>query len=185
MRGLALTTALIALGASSAAFAQNDSGLYAGLGAGQVNVELDDVDTANGIQSAFDGDDAVFKVFAGWRFTPFLGIEVDYVDLGGPEDTIANSKVEANIAGIAPYLVATIPLGAFEVFAKIGYYFYDVEIAGQTVVTLDESGEDFAYGLGGGVTLFDHLHARLEYEIIDVSAVDDANVVWLSAAWRF
>jgi hypothetical protein len=47
------------------------------------------------------------------------------------------------------------------------------------------SDEDLVYGAGVGVVLFDHLNARLEYEIIDIADVDDANAVWLTGAWRF
>jgi hypothetical protein len=182
MRRYLLATALVALGISPA-FAQNESGFYIGVGGGQFNVEIDDVNTANNIQETFDSDDTVFKAFAGWRFNPFIGVELDYIDLGGPEDTIGTTKVEAEINGVAPYVIGTIPLGPIELFARVGYYFYDVEINGQNVI--DDSNEDLVYGVGGGVTLFEHLHARIEYEVIDVSEVDDANVVWLSAAWRF
>jgi hypothetical protein len=45
--------------------------------------------------------------------------------------------------------------------------------------------QDFAHGGGIGVTLFNKLNTRLEYEVIDIGAVDDANAPWLSAAWRF
>jgi hypothetical protein len=78
-----------------------------------------------------------------------------------------------------------VPLGPIEGFARVGYYFYDVEISGQDLGSVDDSGEDLVYGAGVGLTLFEHLHARLEYEIIDVSEVDDANAIWLSGAWRF
>ena len=47
------------------------------------------------------------------------------------------------------------------------------------------SDEDLVYGAGFGLVLFDHLNVRLEYEIIDISDVDDANAAWLTGAWRF
>ena len=47
------------------------------------------------------------------------------------------------------------------------------------------SDEDLVYGFGAGVTFFEHLHARLEYEKIDADALDDADAIWLSGAWRF
>ena len=169
----------------SPAFADNERGLYAGVGVGQFNIEVDDVDTTDELREAFDSDDTVFKVFAGYRFAPFIGVELDYIDLGGPEDTIENVKVKAEINGVAPYLIGTLPLGPIEVFARVGYYFYDVEISGEDLGSVDDSGEDLVYGAGVGLTLFEHLHARLEYEIIDVSEVDDANAIWLSGAWRF
>jgi Outer membrane protein beta-barrel domain len=169
-----LAAAVLACG-MTAAHADNERGLYLGVGVGQFNIEVDDIDTTDELEEAFDSDDTVFKVFGGWRFNPFISVELDYIDLGGPEDTIEDVLVKAEIDGIAPYLIGTLPLGPIEGFARVGYYFYDVEI----------SGEDLVYGVGVGLTLFEHLHARLEYEIIDVSEVDDANAIWLSGAWRF
>jgi opacity protein-like surface antigen len=184
VKHILLAAALIAAG-TTPAFADNDHGLYLGVGAGQFNIKVDDIDTADEINQTFDSDDTVYKVFAGWRFNPYIGVELDYIDLGKPEDTVEDTKVEASISGVAPYLVGTLPLGPIELFAKVGYYFYDVEINAQDIVAVNESDEDLVYGAGVGITLFDHLHARLEYEIIDVSDVDDANAIWLSGAWRF
>ena len=168
------------------AFADNDSGLYLGAGAGQFNIEIDDIDVDVGSTiESFDSDDTVFKVFAGWRFNPYIGIELDYIDLGGPEDDIEDVNIEAEINGFAPYLIGTLPLGPVEFFGKVGYYFYDIEINAQNIGSVDDSDEDLVYGAGIGLTLFGHLHARLEYEIIDISEVDDANAFWLSGAWRF
>ena len=176
--------ALFALGITPA-FADNERGFYVGVGAGQFNVEVDDVDPTDALEEAFDGDDTVYKLFAGWRFAPFFAVELDYIDLGGPEDTVENVKVKAEINGFAPYLIGTLPLGPIEGFVRVGYYFYDVEINAQSLGSVDDSNEDLVYGAGVGITLFEHLHARLEYEIIDVSEVDDANAIWLSGAWRF
>jgi hypothetical protein len=47
------------------------------------------------------------------------------------------------------------------------------------------SDEDLVYAAGVGLVLFDHFNARLEYEIADVSDVEDANAIWLTGAWRF
>jgi opacity protein-like surface antigen len=185
MRLITIFAAAVLACGMTAARADNERGLYLGVGVGQFNVEVDDIDTTDELEEAFDSDDTVFKVFAGYRFNPFIGVEVDYIDLGGPEDTVENVKVKAEINGVAPYLIGTVPLGPIEGFARVGYYFYDVEISGQDLGSVDDSGEDLVYGVGVGLTLFEHLHARLEYEIIDVSEVDDANAIWLSGAWRF
>jgi opacity protein-like surface antigen len=179
-----LATALLALGAAPA-FADNERGLYLGAGVGQFNVEVDDVSDAASTVESFDSDDTVYKVFAGWRFAPFIAVELDYIDLGAPEDRIQEINVEAEISGIAPYLIGTLPLGPIELFAKVGYYFYDIELNAENLGSLDDSNEDLVYGAGLGLTLFEHLHARIEYEIIDISEVDDANALWLSGAWRF
>lgn len=184
MKASTVAVGLIALSAMPA-FADNDSGFYVGAGVGRFNVEVDDIADVGPTVESFDADDTTFKVFAGWRFNQFIGVELDYLDLGGPEDTIDDVQVKAEINGVAPYLIATLPLGPVEFFAKAGYYFYDIELDAENLGSVDESDEDLVYGAGLGLTLFGHLHARIEYEIIDVSDLDDANALWLSGAWRF
>lgn len=184
MQRYLFAAALAALG-TSPAYSDNESGLYLGVGAGQFNVSIDHVDTLDDVEAAFDGDETVWKAFAGWRFAPFIAVEVAYLDLGKPDDTVEGSRVETELSGVAPYVIGTLPLGPIELFAKVGYYFYDVKINGESVVRVDESDEDLVYGAGAGLTLFEHLHARLEYELIDASRVNDSDVIWLSGAWRF
>jgi outer membrane immunogenic protein len=195
VKHLTLAAALFAIGVTPA-FADNERGLYLGAGVGLFNIEIDDLRDVAATSEGFDSDDTVYKVFAGWRFAPFIAVELDYLDLGAPEDRIQPCRlspeyqctpinVEAEISGVAPYLIGTLPLGRLELFAKVGYYFYDIEINAESLGSLDDSNEDLVYGAGLGITLFEHLHARLEYEIIDISEVDDANAAWLSGAWRF
>ena len=181
----ATAAALLLAGASAPALAQNDGGFYLGAGVGRFNVEIDNPGDVTDTVGSFDADDTTFKAFAGWRFNPYLAVELDYIDLGNPEDVIDGRRVNADVNGFAPYLVGTVPLGPVELFAKAGYLFYDVKIDVDELDVTDDSNEDFVYGGGVGVTLFEHLHARLEYEIIDIGEVDDANALWLSAAWRF
>jgi outer membrane immunogenic protein len=164
---------------SSVAWA-NDSGLYVGAGVGKYNIEVEDVDA-----DTFEGDDTVLKVFAGYRINPFLALELDYIDLGETSDTVGDIDFRSEINGFAPYVIGTLPLGPIEVFAKAGYYFYNVEFTADGARELDESDEDFVYGVGAGLTLFGHLHARLEYEIIDITDTSESNAVWLSGAFRF
>ena len=179
------TAILFALGAAPVVAADNESGLYVGAGAGRFNVEIDDVEDVTDTIGSFDADDTTFKAFAGWRFNPYLGVELDYIDLGNPEDVIDGRRVSADVNGFAPYLVGTLPIGPVELFAKAGYLFYDVKVDVDDLDIQDDSNEDLVYGAGIGVTMFEHLHARLEYEVIDIGDVDDANALWVSAAWRF
>jgi outer membrane immunogenic protein len=186
MKRILLALSLILFGTSGAWAAEdNTGGFYAGVGIGQFNVEVDNLDDAGDTIGNFDSDDTSWKVFAGWRFTPVLAVELDYIDLGDADDNVGNIKVGAEINGIAPYFVATLPLGIFEIFGKVGYYFYDVKIDADNRKILDDSSEDFVYGAGVGLTFLEHVNARVEYEIIDVSDVDDANALWLTGAWRF
>jgi opacity protein-like surface antigen len=94
-----------------------------------------------------------------------------------------------DLSGFAPYVIGTIPLGPVELFGKVGYYFYDVDAS----VDLDDgpdfdstsSEQDLLYGFGVGMTFFERLNARLEYEKIDSGRIDDADALWFSGQWRF
>jgi opacity protein-like surface antigen len=175
---------LIAL-SSTPVLADEDSGWYLGAGVGQFNVEVDEFEDVTDAVGGFDSDDTTFKVFAGWRFNPYIAVELDYLDLGNPEDKIDDRRVNADINGFAPYVVGTLPVGPVELFAKVGYLFYDVKVDVDDLTVIDDDTQDFVYGGGIGLTIFDRLNTRLEYEVIDIGAVDDANALWLSAAWRF
>jgi hypothetical protein len=182
---------LLLLGALiTPAWSQEDEGkgFYAGAGVGQFNVQADDIDDIGPIVSEFDSESTSLKIFGGYRFNRFLGAEVAYIDFGSLDDDIAGSSVDVDLNGIAPYLTGTLSLGPVELFAKLGYLFYDLEleIAGAEIVSESGSDEDLVYGVGAGIVLFEHLATSIEYEIVDVSdTIDDADALWLSAAWRF
>jgi opacity protein-like surface antigen len=195
-RVIATATLLALSGMWSAAHAQeNDRGFYVGAGVGQFNVKIDDIDDTDDAIERLDDDDASYKLFAGYRFNPYLSLEAAYIDFGEVNDEFRGSGSSGDyrlkVSGFAPYVIGTLPLGPVELFAKAGYYFYDVDVRadlddiGGDVFSSSSSEEDFLYGAGVGMTFFDHLNARLEYEKIDSDAVDDADALWLSAAWRF
>lgn len=194
-RSIAAATLLALCGTWSAAQAENDRGFYVGGGVGQFNVQIDDVDDTDEAIQSLDDEDTSWKLFAGYRFNPYLSLEAAYIDFGGPSDTFetggSSGDYTAELSGFAPYLIGTLPLGPVELFAKIGYYYYDVDVTadlddlGGDVFRSSTSDEDLLYGAGVGMTFFEHLHARLEYERIDSDLIDDADALWFSGAWRF
>jgi OmpA-OmpF porin, OOP family len=179
---------------SGSALAQeNDKGFYIGGGVGQFNLKLDDVDQTDEAIERLDDSDTSWKGFVGYRFNQYFAVEGAYVDFGRPSDrfTTAGSggDFSAELSGFEPSVIGTIPIGPLELFGKIGYLFYDVKAS----VDLDNgpgfdsssSEQDLTYGGGVGMTFFGHLNARLEYERIDSSVVDDADAFWFSGQWRF
>jgi OOP family OmpA-OmpF porin len=187
--------ALLAL--SGAAFAQSDNegGWLIGGGIGQFNLEIDDVGDLGDSITDFDSDDMSWKIFMGYRFNQYLSVEGAYVNFGEPGDDFESGGESGDyslgLSGFAPYVVGSFPAGPVELSARIGYYFYDVEVnadlddLGGDVFTTDDSGEDVVYGVGIGMTFMDQLHTRFEYEWVDIDGVDTANAYWLTAAWRF
>ena len=188
--------AIAVMGASlaPAAFAQSQdetSGFYLGGGVGQFNAQIDDVDQLDDAIDKWDEDDTAYKFFGGYRLNRFLGVEVDYINLGKPSGAVVPGfNVDASVDGFAPYVVGTIPLGRFfEVYGRLGYYFYDANLRQDSEldgrVQFDEESEDLVWGGGIGANIGEKLNLRLEYERFDLKNLDDADAVWLTAAWRF
>ena len=142
-------------------------------------------------------DDNAWKIFAGWRLNPYVSFELNYVDFGensgstGSDASGSSGNYTVDLAGFQPAVYGTFPVGPVELFGKLGYYFYDVDLSlnldnlDQDNFSADTSEEAFSYGFGAGITLFERLHARLEYEKIDADFFDDLDSIWLSGAWRF
>src|SRR5690349_17073012 len=190
---LAAALAAFSLAAVPAAFAQQQeevSGFYVGAGVGQFNAQIDDVDQVDNTVDDWDEDDTAYKVFAGYRMNRFLAFELDYINLGEPSGSVVPGRnVDAAVDGFAPFVVGTLPLGPyFEVYGRAGYYFYDatrgVEDTLDNRVEFDEESEDFVYGAGIGANLGEKLNLRFEYEKYDLEGLDDADALWLNAAWR-
>ena len=194
MKSSTTLAALVALALVPAAYAQQQdevAGFYAGAGVGQFNASIDDVDDVDATVDEWDDDDTAYKVFAGYRLNPYLAFELDYVNLGEPSgDVVPGFSLDASIDGFAPYVIGTIPLGPyFEVYGRLGYYFYDATIGTDTVLggraEFDEESEDLVYGAGVGANIGEKLNLRFEYEKFDLQGLDDADALWLTAAWRF
>lgn len=176
------------------AFAQQQeevSGFYIGGGAGQFNAQIDDVDDLDEGVEGWDEDDTAYKFFAGYRLNRFLSFELDYINLGEPSGAVVPGfNVDQAVDGFAPYIVGTFPLGPyFELYGRLGYYFYDATLGTETEVDgraeFDEESEDLVWGGGIGTNIGEKVNIRLEYERFDLETVDDADAIWLTAAWRF
>jgi OOP family OmpA-OmpF porin len=189
---LAAALTVLTLAMLPAAYAQDEeAGAYFGAGIGQFDAGIDNIDDVDATVDDWDDDDSAYKIFGGFQFSRFLAAEIAYIDLGNPSgEVVPGVNVDAEVDGFAPYVVASFPIGPwFEVYARAGYYFYDatlgVEDAVGGDVEFDEESEDFVYGGGVGARLMERLALRLEYEKFDLEGVDDADALWLTAAWKF
>lgn len=199
MKRAIVAATLLALGSGAAMAQDNPSGFYIGGGIGQFNFEstidgfpdfTDEVSDFN-----FDDDDNAWKVFAGYRFLPWLAAELNYVDFGRTEDTFESATeggdVFVELSGIQPALVASIPVGPVELFARVGYLFYDIDLRfdpsapGSDDANAADSEEAFSYGGGIGVTVFERVPLKIEYEEFDLDGGEEASAYWFTAAWRF
>lgn len=190
---LKLAAALAALSVATvpAAFADENAGWYLGGGVGQFNAQIDDINQVDDTINRWDEDDTAYKLFAGYRLNKILAFELDYINLGEPSGAVVPGfNVDSSVDGFAPYVVATLPLGNFfEVYGRLGYYFYDATVGVENTldnrVEFDEESQDLVYGAGIGANIGEKLNIRFEYEKFDLEGLDDADSLWLTAAWRF
>ena len=191
-----LLVGALALAAAAPAFANNPSGPYVGGGFGPIDLHIENLDdVGQAVTSIAHSNDDAWKVFAGWRFNPYIALEGAYIDLGKPgggyADSGSDGHYNVSFDGFAPTVIGSIPFGPVEIFAKAGYYYYDVKLVVNTSSLDNASVEsshdraDFLYGGGVGVTIADHLHLRAEYEQINLANYQSSEALWLTAAWRF
>jgi hypothetical protein len=191
---LLATTFALAAGSAGAQTRDNDrggrlgnpEGLYLGLGIGDFSTSLDsDITNIDANDLDFNTDDDALKAFVGWRFNRFFAVQLDYTDFGRTNAQLAAGNISADTKGFTPSAVGTLPLGPVELFVRGGMMFYDLNVNSNTSNLVDDSGHDPVFGAGIGVTVAKHLNLRAEYERIEINDLDDANAVWLTAAWRF
>jgi len=194
-----VATAAIAAPLSASAYdsdsrTSNPSGPYIGAGIGQYNAHikhLDGVDDA--VQDIRNSDNNSWKIFAGYRFLPWLRVEASYIDFGSSEDSFSatgsNGNYRVKMNGFAPSVILSAPLGPVELFAKAGEYYYNVD----TRVDFDSPGpdirtshsrNDFMWGGGLSFVVLQRLELRAEYEKLELPNTQ-SDAFWLGAAWRF
>ena len=164
-----------------AASAGTESGFYVGAGLGQASVGDIDADALGEVN--FDGDDTGWKIFGGYNFGLFplidLAIEGGYVDFGKPDD--GGLEVDAN--GLDIFGLVGANIGPVGVFGKVGVINWDADLSAEGESASDD-GTDPAYGIGARLK-FGSVEVRGEYELFDVDAADDVNLLSLSGVWTF
>lgn len=118
----------------------------------------------------FEDENDLYEVGIGYRFLPFLGVEVGYTDLGKFGGDVASAELD----GYSASLVGTLPLtDSFKVYGEVGQFFSTTEVS---VLDFDESYDDetMFYGVGVGFKVADPLWINVEYQRYKVE-VNDSN----------
>lgn len=157
-----------------------DNGFYVGASVGQAGVEASD--DLTGFE--LDDEDNGFKAIVGFRPLDFIAFEVNYVDLGSPSDDLGGVPVQLETQGLDGFVVGILPVPFVDIFAKVGFILWDAELSSPAFGTLEDDGEDFAYGAGVQLK-FGSAAVRAEYEVFDISDFDDVNMISLGFTWTF
>ena len=153
MKRFALAAAVILIG-----FATTNAGALT-VGASYLSTDAE-FDSA---VSNFDTDDAGYKVFFGFDFIKFFGIEA----------------FDASVRGVLPLKIVSL-------FVKAGYANISTDgslNAGSVATSFDDSDWELFYGAGIDVNFGEHLGVRAEWEQYDVD--DSLNSLSLGAFFRF
>jgi OOP family OmpA-OmpF porin len=182
-----------------------ERGFFAGAGIGQMTTDVDDVWGSN---YNFDESDTGFKIFGGYKFFEWLGVEGAYIDGGEPSVKKSYSgeseSLEIGVNTLVAAAVFALPIGEkFELFIKPGWAYWDSQTtyrysstSTSFKVSDDDGGAAFFIGAGASFNFTENLGMRVEYEWFDVAPewdsdedefVDDidANSGFLSASFVY
>ncbi len=173
-------------------------GLYLGGAFGRANVRVDSSTTG----SLFDLDEhhAGWKAMLGVRPVSGFGAELEYIDFGHPQSTIAGVRTDARARGAGLFAVGYLPIPVVDVFGKAGVARLQTIVKGASE-TVQPTGEvcsnsslsclfdsdhtDTRFAYGGGVQVkISRLAVRAEYERISARG-GDPSLLSVGATWTF
>lgn len=158
--------ALVAAAVPTAASAQ-DAGWFAGLSIGRLRTDGGCTGTAPPGITCND-EDTTWKIFGGYGFNPYFGIELGLVDLGErPASVTGLGAATAHFRVLETLLVGTLPIGErFSVYGKAGIFQWDADYSFPpgAAGAADSNGKDFTYGLGVKYRFTRNAALRLELQ---------------------
>ena len=140
-------------------------GVYLGGAFSWATLDIDEVDS-----DLFDDNASAYKLFLGYEFPKFVGLEAGYVDFGSYDvselEEVGGGKIEAD--GWTAALTGRIPLGKiFTVYGKVGYFMWDAALrAADDIEDFGDDGSDLFYGAGVRLN-FGKFSVLGEYELFD------------------
>jgi OmpA-OmpF porin, OOP family len=157
MNKLARNLAVAAALAAAPAFAQQPMQswyLGAGIGSGHLGKSGSDITGINNAQ--LDDSDTTYTVRGGYRFNPYLALEVGYYDLGkyAFSGTVGRTEVSGSAKATSWGLsaVGILPLNQFDLYARLGIEQSRLEANANTTLTNANSSDNqtgATYGAGG------------------------------------
>ncbi|MBA8889794.1 OOP family OmpA-OmpF porin [Dokdonella fugitiva] len=200
----------LALLASAGAHAQ----AYVGASVGRSSIDIDRAARSDafldlgfdGAHTTVDDADTAYRVYGGYFFLPYVGMELAYVDLGRfsfrtdvqPTGSLVG---RTRIHGGEASIVGRLPIGdAFAVYARAGAYAARVRTrySGSGSVTVIDGAEQqakrttkAAYAIGAIYAFNPHWIARVEWARYDglgdelTGGSTDANIASVGVAYAF
>ena len=176
---------LSGLVAASQSLAQEkgEKGFYLGGSVGQSKIDSDIAFPGLISSGTVDGKDTGFKVFGGYQFNQYFGLDLAWVDLGEASyrgsffgTPVTGGTVK--LSGLNFSAVGTIPLNpSFALFGKLGVFAWNAKSSDTTggfSFSATDKGADLSVGLGASYNFTKNVGVRLEWERFKVGGGDDA-----------
>ena len=186
-----LAAALLVLaGLVAASGTSAQPGFYIGASGGKSDFD-NDIATGLITSGTVDTQSSGFKIFGGYQFNDYFGLDIAYVDLGKATYSgsyygvpVTGGKVE--VWGLNLSAVGTYPFNStFAVFGKVGLFVWEAnakDTTGGIPFSDTVGGGDFSFGVGLSVRFTKNLSARIEWERFGLSGSDYYNSYDLGSA---
>ena len=137
--------------------------------------------------ASFDASAGGWKIFGGYNFNKFVGLELTYYDLGTLEEAKEGATFSADVSSYDLALKGILPLGKrFELNGKLGYADLSIDstLVGPAVTTTaDISTWELIYGVGVAFKVGQRFGIRAEWEVWD--SEDSLEAYSIGAYYRF
>ncbi|MGH8640446.1 MAG: outer membrane beta-barrel protein [Burkholderiales bacterium] len=175
---------LAASGLSGAPDALARGPFYVGASAGRSDID-DEIAFPGLITSGTaDGKNTGYKIFGGYEFNPYFGVEVSLVDLGKVKYSgsylgapVTGGKVE--VVGLNASAVGIVPVNeSFSLFGKLGIFAWEAswsDVTGGVPTKAQDNGADLSIGAGFTFNFTKNFSARLEWERFKAGGGEDYN----------
>lgn len=131
-------------------------------------------------EGGVDDNDTAFKLLGGYNFNPNFAIEGVYSDFGeftGPIIAFTNpvTRLEIEGDGFGIGVRGEIPLGnRFGLYGRVGAFFWDADArtTGPVPVSVNDSGTDVYFGIGGRVKFNQAVSVFLDFDRFSLDPAD-------------
>ena len=140
-----------------------------------------------------DAKSTAFKVFGGYQFNRYLGVEAAYVDLGNlaysgefSGTPVTNGKV--GVKGLDISAIGTVALSEkVSAFGKLGLFAWEAhatDVAPGATFNTQSSGRDASFGVGLGYAVTRYSDLRAEFESFRIGG-DKASLFSVGVTFKF
>jgi OOP family OmpA-OmpF porin len=176
MKKLLLSTVLAMIGLVSPASAGD---FFLGVSVGQGTLE-----TIEG-GSRIDIDDTAYKLFVGYEFFKFFGLEGAWTDLGEFDETVDGVAINAEADYFSLMAVGNLPISPrLDLWAKFGVADWETDFSIDDVPG-ENSGTDTGWGIGATFRFTRRIALRGEWERFDFEETEDVSFGSLGLQFNF